>query len=203
MPYEFYRQNRKSYVTNITVQTLLLLLAILSPWLNDVTDWPLWLRVAFLVVIAICVSTIGSVIGITISLWVRDRRQYKAYQRAVTMLRRILTTEQRTQFDQGQPISIPVIIRESSQSQQIGYAELIGRHVVWTLYTGIGDNQHLRAYGQCVYCFPPANRIDDWISKVLWIRTDPIGLAKVSNCAGLLQQAAQDMREHKRAHNER
>src|ERR1044071_2598277 len=164
VPYEFYRQNRKSYVTNITVQTLLLLLAILSPWLNDVTDWPLWLRVAFLVVIAICVSTIGSVIGITISLWVRDRRQYKAYQRAVTMLRRILTTEQRTQFDQGQPISIPVIIRESSQSQQnatqIGYAELIGRHVVWTLYTGIGDNQHLRAYGQCVYCFPPANRID-------------------------------------------
>jgi hypothetical protein len=126
------------------------------------------------------------------------------------MLRRILTTEQRTQFDQGQPISIPVIIRESSQQNasqqnatQIGYAELIGRHVVWTLYTGIGDNQHLRAYGQCVYCFPPANRIDDWISKVLWIRTDPIGLAKVSNCAGLLQQAAQDMREHKRAHNER
>lgn len=184
MPPEAYNHARNGYLIDLVIQVLLLVILVgaVAVLLDVVTDWPKWVSIPASVAAGCAILALCVALALTTERWYSDWKLYRAHVKAVRMLRRILTPEQRLSYDSGQPISVPVVVN----GQQIGDARLEERYVVW--YLPSYPNGHIRRIGQCVYT-SDVNLIDDLCAKVLWIRTDPMGLAKVSGVSHHLSLA--------------
>ncbi len=107
-----------------------------------------------------------SIFGVHVGVYLISTR--RAVKRARTLLRRLLTEEQRQQYDRGARIIVPF---------HDGYAA-IGTNISGVLWVNTGNYNRSYNYKQCVAIsnFSATPIEDDLIAKLLWLRSDPHGL---------------------------
>lgn len=163
-------------LTGVTIG-LLALICLAQDYASPPVLW--WLR--FAVVLA-CTIFNGVCVWHTITVPRRQKHRAAARERGKQLLLRLLTPAQRQQYSVGAPIKVPVRIG----GEHIGDAYLMHNHghVVWCPFAEHHDKLPYHG-GQCVYLARPKSLWplypeDDLIAKLLWCRTDPLGLIAVS-----------------------